>query len=278
MNKIISILIGVVIVIGAVWWFMKPSAPAVAPTTSASPEASASPAATPAAPAVTLTSPKSSAAVDSPILVTGTARVFENQLTVQVKDLTGKVVASNHVFTDAKDPSQFGNFSTRIQIPAGAASSTMKVEAFAASPKGDGSLQGYASVMVNLKYIDTSTVYAAFNTDPNDCTQVVRFPRTITKTSQFVYTSLVELLKGPNDDEKKQGAETFIPSGVEINSFHQTGDTGYVDLNQALQQGVAGSCRVQGIRAQIEGTLKQFLGLNNVVISIDGQTNGILQP
>ncbi len=282
-NLIYSIIIVALLGLG-LWWFISNTTPkdALAPTisTSVSPSASPTPVATktPAAPKITMTSPQANALVDSPILVTGRANVFENQFTVQVKDSAGQVVATAHVFTDAKDAGQYGNYSVKIPIPAGLATSIMKVEALSYSAKGDGSFEGYASAPVKLKYFDTMSIYAAFSTSQTDCTAVTLFPHEITKTSQFPYMSLVELLNGPNDTDKQQGATTLIPSGVVINSFKQTGSTYMVDFNNTLQQGVAGSCRVQGIRAQIEGTLKQFLGINNVIISINGQTEGILQP
>lgn len=287
MNKNLILSIVVVILLGlGLWWFVSNTAPRglgeLTPTTTVTVSVSPTPTATntPASPNITITSPKASAVVDSPILVTGRARIFENQFTVQVKNNAGTVVATAHVFTDAKDAGQFGNYSVKVPIPAGLATSTMTVEALSYSPKGDGSFEGYASVPVTLKYIDTMTVYAAFGTSAstNDCTVTDLFPREITKGNQFVYMSLVELLGGTNDSDKRQGAITQIPTGVVINSFKQTGSTVAVDFSQALQQGVAGSCRVQAIRAQITNTLKQFLGIDNVIISINGQTQGILQP
>ena len=121
-------------------------------------------------------------------------------------------------------------------------------------------------------------VYAAFLGQSNNCTATALYPRQIIKTSQFPYMSLVELLKGPTADEIAKGITTQIPANAQINSYRSVGDMVYVDFDQTLQSGVAGSCRVQGIRAQITGTLKQFLGLNTVIISINGKTEGILQP
>ncbi len=52
----------------------------------------------------------------------------------------------------------------------------------------------------------------------------------------------------------------------------------YVDFDKTLDQNVAGSCRVIAIRAEITQTLKQFPNVNDVIISIDGRTEDILQP
>jgi spore germination protein GerM len=51
-----------------------------------------------------------------------------------------------------------------------------------------------------------------------------------------------------------------------------------VDFNEQLEYEVSGSCRVSAIRAQITETLKQFPTVKEVIISIDGRTEDILQP
>lgn len=51
-----------------------------------------------------------------------------------------------------------------------------------------------------------------------------------------------------------------------------------VDFDKQLEYQVGGSCRVAAIRAQITQTLKQFPTVKEVIISIDGRTEDILQP
>ncbi|HPP18950.1 MAG TPA: GerMN domain-containing protein, partial [Candidatus Dojkabacteria bacterium] len=51
-----------------------------------------------------------------------------------------------------------------------------------------------------------------------------------------------------------------------------------VDFSKELEEGVAGSCKVESIRAQIEETLKQFDNIDSVIISVEGKVEGILQP
>ena len=95
----------------------------------------------------------------------------------------------------------------------------------------------------------------------------------------MVLSVLDELLKGLSEDEIKEGFVTNIPgTGVEVKKIEFKDNILYVDFNQALQEGVAGSCRVIAIRAQIIETLKQFADVKDVVISIDGKTEDILQP
>jgi len=264
------------VIVGA-WWLMGRSAnaPVVTPSPTIAVSASPTPSPTTAQPVITITSPTVNASVDSPILVTGSARVFENQFTVQLRDSAGKVIYHAMVMTDAKDIGLLSNYKVYLPIPANA-TPNLKVEAFALSPKGDGTYSAYASAKVTLKTTDTSSVYVAFITG-NDCTTTTLFARQVIKSPQYVLLSLMELLKGPGVPEVGLGATTQIPVGAQINSFHMTGDTAYVDFNSTLSAGVASSCKAQSIRAEITNTLKQFLGLNTVVISIDGKVNGILQ-
>jgi len=278
MNKNLVLSIIVVVLLGlGLWWFISNTTLQNEPTLTPSISASTSP--TPVQ-NITITSPQANQQVDSPITVTGQARVFENQFTVQVKDSAGKIVASAHVFTDAKEAGQFGNYSVKIPIPAGMATTTMKVESLSYSAKGDGSFEGYASVTVKLNSIATASVKVALIQTPvgNDCSMVSLYSRQITKTSEVAFVSLYELLKGPTTAEKSAGVTTVIPDGVQINSIRRTGDTIYADFDSTLEFQVGGSCRVQAIRSQITNTLKQFSGVNNVVISINGRTEDILQP
>ncbi|MDP3995631.1 MAG: GerMN domain-containing protein, partial [bacterium] len=51
-----------------------------------------------------------------------------------------------------------------------------------------------------------------------------------------------------------------------------------VEFDEQLEFQVGGSCRVSAIRAQISETLKQFLSVEEVVISINGRMEDVLQP
>ena len=45
-----------------------------------------------------------------------------------------------------------------------------------------------------------------------------------------------------------------------------------------LTEGVGGTCLVERIRSQIRNTLQQFPTVKSVVISVDGKTEGVLEP
>ena len=115
--------------------------------------------------------------------------------------------------------------------------------------------------------------------DPEmSCNKVFPVERKIPKTKATAKASISEMLKGTTEEETDNGYFTSIGPGVEIQSLSIKNETAYIDFNKVLEEGVGGSCRISAIRAQITETLKQFPTVKNVVISIDGRTEDILQP
>jgi hypothetical protein len=111
-----------------------------------------------------------------------------------------------------------------------------------------------------------------------DCS--INFPieRQIVKTQAVAGAALEELLKGPTENEKAQGYFTSINSGVKIQKLTIANGTAAVDFDEQLEFQVGGSCRVAAIASQIRETLKQFETVKEVIISINGRTEDILQP
>ncbi|MFH1509625.1 MAG: GerMN domain-containing protein [Candidatus Nealsonbacteria bacterium] len=115
--------------------------------------------------------------------------------------------------------------------------------------------------------------------DPDiSCNKVFSVNREIVKVPGIAKATLGELLKGTTQTEKDNNYFTNINSGVEINSLSIVDGIAKVDFNGQLDYQVGGSCRVGAIRAQITETLKQFTTVNEVIISINGRIEDILQP
>lgn len=129
----------------------------------------------------------------------------------------------------------------------------------------------------------TTNVFVSFPNkllDPNmmDCSKVFATKRTIIKTQAIGRATLEELLKGPTSQEVKAGYFTSIPIGIKIQKLTIENGVAKIDLSKELEYQVGGSCRVGSIIAEITETLKQFPTVQNVIISIDGRTEEILQP
>ncbi len=110
--------------------------------------------------------------------------------------------------------------------------------------------------------------------------ELVKVEREIPFTYEIAIASIGELLKGPSAQEKEEGISTAINEDVELQSrsINLDTNTAFVDFSEELQEDVAGSAQVTMIRDQIEKTLQQFDNIDEAVISIDGETEDILQP
>ncbi len=96
-------------------------------------------------------------------------------------------------------------------------------------------------------------------------------------TSQDIEENTVyELLAGPTQDEEDEGYFTAIDEGTILLSFHVENGVAYPDFSSELD--ASGSATVMMIREQIENTLLQFENVEEVEISIEGESEGILQP
>lgn len=129
---------------------------------------------------------------------------------------------------------------------------------------------------------DTIPVKVFFNNSKLDpaflCDKVFPTVRTIPWTAGIGHAAITELLKGPTEVEKGMDYFTNISPNVRINSLTVESGVAKIDLSEELDRNIGGSCRVIAIRAQITETLKQFPTVQQVIISINGRTEDILQP
>jgi spore germination protein GerM len=109
--------------------------------------------------------------------------------------------------------------------------------------------------------------------------ELVAVARRVSAELPLAEAVLRELLKGPTAAERRQGLASLIPEGAALRSVSVT-ETGVAraDFGEGLQQRIGGSMRVLGIRQQIEATLMTIPGIKSVILSVEGQTEGILQP
>ena len=110
------------------------------------------------------------------------------------------------------------------------------------------------------------------------CDTVYPATRWIEPTPAIARAAITQLLRGITPAESRASFTTSINEGVNLNSLIIEGGVAKADFNENLTKMVAGACRVGAIRAQITETLKQFPGVNSVVISVGGKSEGVLQP
>jgi len=138
---------------------------------------------------------------------------------------------------------------------------------------------GYFFITGQEKITTVKIFFGNIKEDPEvlNCEKVYSVEREVFENKVMVQ-ALEELLKGPTLEEQEKGYLTNINSGVNINSLIVENNIVKVDFDEQLGFQVGGSCRVMAIRSQITGTLVQFPEINDVIISINGRIEDILQP
>ncbi|HOB89844.1 MAG TPA: GerMN domain-containing protein [Candidatus Colwellbacteria bacterium] len=217
-----------------------------------------------------------------PFSVKGEARVFENMIAYELRDAAdGFVLSEGNAYANAPDVGRFGPFSVEIKslrrLPMDGG---VILEVFNYSAK-DGSRENQVVVPLTLAKQDFQTLQVFFGKQgisEADCMTMAAVPRIVPKTSAPGRESLELLLEGPTRTEAAEGYYTNLNPDVKIQRLAIENGLAEVDFDETLQRSVGGSCRVTAIRSQIIKTLKQFSTVENVVISIDGRTEDILQP
>ncbi len=231
-------------------------------------------------------SPESGQTISSPLQVSGEARgtwFFEASFPIKIIDESGNVLGSSYV--QAKSDWMTENF-----VPfSGEVSYVSKVRANGFlvlskdNPSGLPQNDKEVRIPVTLEPVGYTKIKVFFNNSKMDpeasCNKVFPTEREIEKIEAIGSAAIWQLLAGPTEQEKAAGFFTSINENVKMQSLEiDQNSTAKVDFDSQLENGVGGSCRVSAIRAQITETLKQFPTIKNVVISINGRTEDILQP
>jgi hypothetical protein len=231
-----------------------------------------------------ITSPKAGAVIQSPLVVKGFAKgtwYFEASFPVKIVDVKGNIVGQK--FAEAESDwmtEKFVPFSGLIEFTAKEGEKGFVVfqkDNPSGLPENDDELR--VPIIFGAETIPVSVYFG--NTkqgSSEDCSKVFSVTRYIAKNVATARGAITELLKGVSDEDKADGFFTSINAGVKIQKLTIENGTAKIDFSNDIEKNLGGSCRVTNIRAQIETTLKQFRTVKNVVISVDGRTEDILQP
>jgi hypothetical protein len=220
--------------------------------------------------------------VGTKFVIYGKGRGFESQINYRISDAKdGRELLLGNLMINA-EMGKFGYFYKEIdlkkELKALPTAIILSVFEFSAE---DGSEINKTSLELEVDSNSTA-VFAYFNNNNLDpevsCNKTFAVARLVPKTQSTLKAAMEELLKGPTAAEAKLGFGTSINPGVTINSVKVSGNTTTIDFSPKLEEGVGGSCRVAAIRSQITNTAKQFSNIKNVIISINGETELILQP
>jgi spore germination protein GerM len=110
----------------------------------------------------------------------------------------------------------------------------------------------------------------------SSCEANVALGRTVINAETLGPGALEALLKGLSSEESVM-YQSAIATSTRIQSFVVSNGVAFVDFT-SLSDEIAGSCNAVAIRSQIEKTLTDLPDIDSVVISVDGETEGILEP
>jgi len=230
-----------------------------------------------------LLSPRSRDTLKMPFVLSGIARAFENTIQVEIiKKETGELVIKKSYITNAEEPSFFGDFSIPFEEKELCDGETeLQATIFVESPK-DGARMDEETISFFCGEKGGRQINVYFENVQEEgeisCEKVFATKRIIPQTSRILEATLQELLKGPDAKEKEAGFITSIPSGVTLKSVILKNATATIDLSSDLSQYGGGSCRVGLIRKEFEETAKQFGTVKDVLLQVEGKTEGVLEP
>lgn len=223
--------------------------------------------------------PVDSSTVGLPLKIQGEGREFESVVNYRVKTASGKVLAEGSAQTDAPDIGKFGQYLVSLPLDITVKTSAV-IEVFANSPKDGKEIDKVTRNVTIDPDLRALEIYFSNSKASSDaiCEKTIPAIRSIVKVEKIGTATLQELLKGPTDEEKASGFTTNISSETKLQSFTIEGTEGRADFSAELHKGLGGSCLVNSISSQIKNTLLQFSTLKSARISVEGQTEGILQP
>lgn len=254
--------------------------------------------------------PRPGQAVFSPLVVAGEAPggwYFEATFPLRLQAAAGRTVADSFAtaegewMTDGpvayRGALRFGAGATDRAAPAGGAGAaggtTREAELVLERSNASGLPEHEASVRVPVRLAgsDVARVYfpsSVLDPEATDCRRVHPVARDTAGEAtagapadgpEAAARRLLDaLLAGPEAAERAAGYHTALPDGAAVRSVRLRDGTLEVDFDRTLSEGVAGSCRVRAIRAQVDSTLTRLPGVDRVRITVEGSEAEALQP
>ncbi|MFA4999412.1 MAG: GerMN domain-containing protein [Parcubacteria group bacterium] len=221
------------------------------------------------------------------IILTGQARgswFFEASFPIEIVDANGMSLTSGIAKAEGEwMTDEFVPFTAKLELISdykGPANIILHKDNPSDIPEFDDALIIPVKIDIPAEQITINVYFgkktSSSATDP--CDFVYPVSRSVPKTSAVAKSALMELLKGVTESENTEGYFTSLPNDVGLKRITIIDGVAFADFSDDLEFQVGGSCRVTAIRAQITETLNQFPTVKDVVISINGRTEDILQP
>jgi hypothetical protein len=198
--------------------------------------------------------------VENPVVISGRARTFENNVALRVRDARGELIAEDFT-TSAGEIGHHNPYRGTVWLTRDPGA-RITVEALEYSAK-DGSER---SLVREQRPFGVELIDVKLRVPNDDCTGLVTDARRVPKSVAMARLLVELLLELP-----------VFPKGSAVNSVNIRDGVLTVDFNERLQN-VGGSCAAQMIRASVTETLQQLPTVKRVVITAGGSEKLALQP
>lgn len=225
---------------------------------------------------IIVSKPASASVIASPVEISGQVKT-NSVFNLQVIDGLSRVIASStlKIVGDSSDWTTYSQ--TMFFNPPVTAQGLLRIIPV------DGS--NVISIPVSFSdYQPTPLVNVFFSNikkDPEvlNCDVVYPLQRRLLSPEATVGNVMQVLFLGLSDEEVAAGYVNNLPeTDVNLLDFSVSDGVATVNFDEGLERGIAGSCRVTAIRAQITETLKQFENIDEVIIAVNGRVDDALQP
>jgi Immunoglobulin-like domain of bacterial spore germination/Sporulation and spore germination len=216
----------------------------------------------------------------NPFTFNGTTTAFENTINWRLSDENGIQISEGYANVYSSDIGIPGPFEVKTFFNMVPATKVGVLEVFELSARDGSEIHKATANITFPEGSQTIKVYFANVTktpEGDECEAVYPVERMVTAGDK-AEIAIYELLKGPNIMEINADYYSSLPEDIPNPEIFYKKDGVHLDFSDALEYQVAGSCRIQSIYKQIEETVKEATGEEEITISINGRTEDILQP
>ena len=210
-------------------------------------------------------------AIGNPLVVSGLARTFENNVVFRARGADGAVITES--FTTSNGAMGHHNpYSGSLWLTR-EPGRRIVVEALEYSAR-----DGEETNLVRIeKPFAVESIEATLYFSDEQCTGVKPYTRRMPKSISMARLLAEALVHGPTAGERARGAAVSFPEGSRVQSVILRNGVLTVDFNERLQN-VGGSCRAQMIRTTVTETMRRLPAVRQVVITAGGSEKLALQP
>ncbi len=218
--------------------------------------------------------------LENPFIFYGTTTAFENNINWRLEDQNGITISERYATVASPDIGQPGPFNVTAFFDMIPATQNGKLHVFEVSAR-DGSEIHKATAEVSFTD-ETQKVTVYFGNsektpEGQECETVYPVERMVVSGDETAI-AVHELLKGPSLLEQKSNYYSSLPENVPDPTVSQENGSIQLDFTGALEYQVGGSCRVSHIYKQLLETVNNSVNDEEIIISIDGRIDDILQP